>query len=61
MAAPDRRKVHFMPIETGTNDVIVADNDYIVRNILRSLLEGEGLTVLSAIHGLEALSTPRAP
>ena len=50
-----------MPIETGTNDVIVADNDYIVRNILRSLLEGEGLTVLSAIHGLEALDTPRAP
>lgn len=44
-----------MPIETGTNDVIVADNDYIVRNILRSLLDGKGFTVLSAIDGLEAL------
>jgi CheY-like chemotaxis protein len=44
-----------MPIETGTNDVIVADNDYIVRNILRSLLEDRGFTVLSAIDGLEAV------
>ncbi len=44
-----------MPIETGTNDVIVADNDYIIRNILRSLLEGKGFTVLSAIDGLEAV------
>ena len=33
-----------MPIETGTNDVIVADNDYTIRNILRSLLEGNGFT-----------------
>ena len=44
-----------MSIETGTNDVIVADNDYIIRNILRSLLEGKGFTVLSAIDGLEAV------
>ena len=44
-----------MPIETGTNDVIVADNDYIIRNILRSLLESKGFTVLSAIDGLEAV------
>jgi CheY-like chemotaxis protein len=44
-----------MPIETGTNDVIVADNDYIIRNILRSLLEDKGLTVLSAIDGQEAV------
>ena len=44
-----------MPIDAGTNDVIVADNDYIIRNILRSLLESKGFTVLSAIDGLEAV------
>jgi CheY-like chemotaxis protein len=44
-----------MSIDTGTRDVIIADNDYIIRNILRSLLEGKGFTVLSAINGLEAL------
>ena len=36
-------------------DVIVADNDYIVRGILRSILEREGFTVLQAVDGLEAI------
>ncbi len=39
----------------GTNDVIIADNDYIVRDILRSILEGEGFTVLSVADGREAI------
>ena len=37
------------------NDVIIADNDYIVRGILRSVLEREGFTVLQAVDGLEAI------
>jgi CheY-like chemotaxis protein len=39
----------------GMKDVIVADNDYIVRGILRSILEREGFTVLQAVDGLEAI------
>ncbi len=36
-------------------DVIIADNDYIIRGILRSILETRGFNVLQAVHGLEAL------
>jgi len=44
-----------MSNEVGMKDVIVADNDYIVRGILRSILEREGFTVLQAVDGLEAI------
>ena len=44
-----------MPSDVSTRDVIVADNDYIVRGILRSILEGEGFSVLQVIDGLEAI------
>lgn len=36
-------------------DVIIADNDYIVRSILRSVLERQNLSVLVAIDGVEAV------
>ncbi len=49
------RTVPDMSQNAGTNDVIIADNDYIVRDILRSLLEGEGLTVLPVADGHEAI------
>jgi DNA-binding response OmpR family regulator len=39
----------------GAKDVIIADNDSIVRGILRSMLESQGYTVLLAVDGLEAL------
>ena len=41
-----------MAIDTGTKDVIIADNDCIIRNILHSLLEGDGFAVLPAVNGL---------
>jgi CheY-like chemotaxis protein len=44
-----------MPNDLGANDVIVADNDSIIRGILRSVLEAEGFTVLSAGNGVEAI------
>jgi CheY-like chemotaxis protein len=40
---------------TIAQDVIVADNDYIIRDILRSLLVGNGFSVLSAADGLAAI------
>ena len=51
----DSRRVSAMSNEVGMKDVIVADNDYIVRGILRSILEREGFTVLQAVDGLEAI------
>ncbi len=45
-----------MSSKTAMKDVIVADNDYIIRGILRSVLENAGFTVLQAIDGLEALN-----
>jgi DNA-binding response OmpR family regulator len=44
-----------MSNEVGRKDVIIADNDYIIRGILRSILEREGFTVLQAVDGLEAI------
>jgi two-component system chemotaxis response regulator CheY len=45
-----------MPNDLVANDVvIVADNDSIVRSILRSVLEDQGFTVLSAVNGIEAV------
>ena len=44
-----------MTIATSAQDIIVADNDYIVRDILRSVLESEGFTVLPAANGLKAI------
>jgi CheY-like chemotaxis protein len=44
-----------MPNDFGANDVIVADNDSIIRGILRSVLEAQGFTVLSAVNGVEAI------
>jgi two-component system chemotaxis response regulator CheY len=46
-----------MPNDLAANDVvIVADNDSIVRSILRSVLEDQGFTVLSAVNGIEAVN-----
>jgi CheY-like chemotaxis protein len=39
----------------SAGDVIVADNDCIIRDILRSLLEREGFSVLLGHNGLEAI------
>ena len=36
-------------------DVIIADNDYIIRGILRSVLEGQNFNVLQAVDGIEAI------
>jgi CheY-like chemotaxis protein len=44
-----------MPSDLSANDVIIADNDSIIRGILRSVLEAEGFTVLSAANGVEAI------
>ncbi len=44
-----------MPSQQGPRDIIVADNDYIIRDILRSMLQHQGFRVLLAIDGLEAL------
>ena len=44
-----------MSNEAIPNDVIVADNDYIVRGILRSILDRHGFSVLQAVDGLEAI------
>lgn len=44
-----------MPNDLGANDVIMADNDSIIRGILRSVLESQGFTVLSAANGIEAV------
>ncbi|HET6194230.1 MAG TPA: response regulator [Acetobacteraceae bacterium] len=48
-----------MPNEASVKDVIVADNDAIIRSILRSVLEGEGFTVLPGIDGFEAVDIAR--
>jgi two-component system, chemotaxis family, chemotaxis protein CheY len=39
----------------AARDIIVADNDYMIRDILRSVLENRGYSVLLAIDGVEAL------
>jgi CheY-like chemotaxis protein len=44
-----------MPNDLDGHDVIVADNDQIVRSILRSVLEDQGFSVLSAANGIEAI------
>jgi CheY-like chemotaxis protein len=44
-----------MSNEVIAGDVIIADNDYIVRGILRSILDRHGFNVLQAIDGLEAI------
>ncbi len=41
--------------DLGANDVIIADNDSIIRSILRSVLDAQGFTVLSAVNGVEAI------
>jgi two-component system, chemotaxis family, chemotaxis protein CheY len=51
----DSSKVSAMSDDASAKDVIVADNDYIIRGILRSVLEGEGFTVLQTIDGFEAI------
>ena len=41
--------------DPGANDVIIADNDSIIRSILRSVLEAQGFTVLPVANGVEAI------
>jgi CheY-like chemotaxis protein len=53
MAVP--KKVSDMSSSADGNDVIVADNDHVMRDILRSVLEAEGLTVLPVADGEEAI------
>jgi CheY-like chemotaxis protein len=51
----DSSKVSAMSDAASVKDVIIADNDYIIRGILRSVLENEGFTVLQTIDGFEAI------
>jgi DNA-binding response OmpR family regulator len=44
-----------MSSNAPTRDVIIADNDYIIRGILRSVLEAQNFSVLQAIDGIEAI------
>jgi two-component system chemotaxis response regulator CheY len=44
-----------MQSDLGAHDIIIADDDSIIRGILRSVLEGEGFTVLPAVNGVEAV------
>jgi CheY-like chemotaxis protein len=44
-----------MSSEVTARDVIIADNDYIIRGILRNMLEAQSFSVLQAIDGLEAI------
>jgi CheY-like chemotaxis protein len=44
-----------MSSNAPARDVIIADNDYIIRGILRSVLEGQNFSVLQAVDGLEAI------
>ncbi len=44
-----------MSSNAPARDVIIADNDYIIRGILRSVLEGQKFSVLQAVDGIEAL------
>jgi hypothetical protein len=48
-----------MPSDASVKDVIVADNDYIVRGILRSVLEGVGFTVIQVVDGLRQSTARR--
>ena len=44
-----------MPNEGLTNGVIVADNDPVLRSILRSVIETTGFRVFQAVNGIEAV------
>ena len=44
-----------MSSDASAKDVIVADNDRIIRDILRSVLEDEGFTVLQVTDGQAAI------
>lgn len=44
-----------MSSNAPARDVIIADNDYIIRGILRSVLEGQNFSVLQAVDGIEAI------
>ncbi len=52
---PGLARVSAMSKDASAKDIIVADNDSIVRGILRSVLENEDFTVLPAIDGFEAI------
>jgi two-component system, chemotaxis family, chemotaxis protein CheY len=41
--------------DTITRDVIIADNDHIIRSILRSVLEAQKFNVVQAVDGIEAV------
>jgi CheY-like chemotaxis protein len=44
-----------MSSNAPARDAIIADNDYIIRGILRSVLEGQNFSVLQAVDGIEAI------
>ena len=44
-----------MSSDGTARDVIIADNDYIIRGILRSVLEHQNFSVLPAVDGIEAI------
>ena len=53
-----------MSDDVSAKDAIVADNDRIIRDILRALLEDEGFTVLQVTDGRAAIdyaTRTRAP
>jgi CheY-like chemotaxis protein len=55
MKAMPQRRIPLMSNNAPARDVIVADNDYIIRGILRSVLEGQNFNVLQAVDGIEAI------
>jgi CheY-like chemotaxis protein len=55
MSANGQTGMSLMSKATSSGDVIVADNDHIIRDILRSVLESNGFNVLLGVNGLEAI------
>jgi DNA-binding response OmpR family regulator len=44
-----------MASDATARDIIIADNDYIIRGLLRSMLESRNFSVLQAVDGFEAI------
>jgi DNA-binding response OmpR family regulator len=44
-----------MASDTSARDIIIADNDSIIRGLLRSMLESRNFSVLQAVDGIEAI------
>jgi DNA-binding response OmpR family regulator len=49
------KQVSPMSRNAPLRDVIIADNDYMIRDVLRSVLESQAFSVLQAANGIEAI------